>query len=81
MAALLPKLTPKHKASEEVAHALQVAASVATSNYTKLFRLYDDAPNESGYIIDHFAERERMSALFVLAKSFVSLSLFPAEPS
>lgn len=75
MAALLAQLTPAEKADPSIHHALQVHASLATSNYTKFFRLFSTAPNMSGYIMDHFVERERMNALSIMSKALVSFLL------
>ncbi|KAL7420075.1 hypothetical protein Q5752_005040 [Cryptotrichosporon argae] len=75
MAALLAQLTPKEKADPGVHHALQVQAALATSNYTRFFRLFLIAPNMSGYILDHFVERERSAALAVMSKAYLSLPL------
>ncbi|RSH83051.1 hypothetical protein EHS25_005761 [Saitozyma podzolica] len=75
MAALLAQLTPAEKADPGVHHALQVHASLATSNYVRFFRLYNAAPNMSGYIMDHFVERERMSALAIMSKAYLTLPL------
>lgn len=72
MAALLAQLTPSEKSDPGVAHALQVHASLATSNYVRFFRLFNNAPNMSGYIMDHFVERERMSALAIMSKASVT---------
>ena len=69
MAALLSQLTASEKSDPGVSHALQVHASLATSNYVRFFRLYNTAPNMSGYIMDHFVERERMTALTTMSKS------------
>lgn len=69
MASLLAQLTPTEKADPGVHHALQIQASLATSNYVRFFRLFNAAPNMSGYILDHFVERERMSALAILSKA------------
>ena len=69
MASLLAQLTPAEKADPGVHHALQVAAAVATSNYARFFRLFSTAPNMSGYIMDHFVERERMAALATMSKA------------
>ena len=69
MAALLAQLTPSEKSDPGVHHALQVHASLATSNYVRFFRLFNSAPNMSGYIMDHFVERERMSALAMMSKA------------
>jgi hypothetical protein len=69
MAALLAQLGPNEKADPGVHHALQVHASLVTSNYVRFFRLYNSAPNMSGYILDHFVERERMTALTIMSKA------------
>ena len=69
MAALLAQLTSSEKADPGVHHALQVHASLTTSNYVRFFRLFLTAPNMSGYIMDHFVERERMSALAIMSKA------------
>lgn len=69
MASLMAQLTPAEKADPSIHHALQVHAALATSNYVRFFRLFSAAPNMSGYIIDHFVERERMSALAVMSKA------------
>ena len=68
MAALLAQLTADEKADPGVQHALQTAAALATSNYVRFFRLYADAPNMGGYLMDHFVERERMAALAIMSK-------------
>lgn len=73
MAALLAQLTPKEKTDPGVHHALQVHASLATSNYVRVFRLFISAPGMSGYIMDHFVERERMAALGIMSKASVSI--------
>ena len=68
MASLLAQLTPNEKADTGVHHALQVHAALATSNYVRFFRLFNTAPNMSGYIMDHFVERERVTALGIMCK-------------
>ncbi|KAK1925948.1 SAC3/GANP/Nin1/mts3/eIF-3 p25 family-domain-containing protein [Papiliotrema laurentii] len=75
MASLLAQLTPAEKADPGIHHALQTAAALATSNYVRFFRLYNTAPNMSGYIMDHFVERERMSALAIMSKAYLTLTL------
>jgi hypothetical protein len=40
-------------------------------NYHAFFRLFLDAPNMGGYIIDHFSDRERIKALMVMSKAYV----------
>ncbi|KAI8098809.1 SAC3/GANP/Nin1/mts3/eIF-3 p25 family-domain-containing protein [Halteromyces radiatus] len=56
--------------SECVNHALQVRSAIATGNYHRLFKLYEEAPNMGGYLMDQFIERERIQALIILCKSY-----------
>jgi len=79
MAALLSQLSPREKEDPGVHHALQVAAALATANYTKFFRLYLTAPAMSGYIMDHFVDRERAQALAVMSKAYVHRQYFSAD--
>ena len=69
MASLLAQLTPAEKTDPGVHHALQVHAALATSNYVRFFHLFNTAPNMSGYILDHFVERERVTALGIMSKA------------
>ncbi|KAF7725517.1 hypothetical protein EC973_009547 [Apophysomyces ossiformis] len=57
----------KHKPC--VRHALEVRSSLATRNYHKFFKLYQNAPNMGGYLMDQFVGRERVEALIVLCKA------------
>jgi SAC3 family protein LENG8/THP3 len=66
---LLATLTPGEKKNENVDHALQVRAALATRNYHRLFRLYNSAPNMGGYLMDFFVERERVAACCVICKA------------
>lgn len=69
MATLLAQLTEAEKLHPAVKHSLDVHAALSTSNYHRFFRLFITAPNMSGYIMDHFVERERMSALAIMSKA------------
>nr|XP_018261936.1 nuclear protein [Kwoniella dejecticola CBS 10117]OBR84094.1 nuclear protein [Kwoniella dejecticola CBS 10117] len=75
MATLLAQLTSTEKSDPGVKHALDVHAALATSNYVRFFRLFTTAPNMSGYIMDHFVERERIAALAIMSKGFMTLTL------
>ncbi|AAW47009.1 hypothetical protein CNBN0160 [Cryptococcus deneoformans B-3501A] len=75
MATLLAQLTEAEKQHPAVKHSLDVHAALSTSNYHRFFRLFITAPNMSGYIMDHFVERERMSALAVMSKAYMTLPL------
>lgn len=55
--------------AECVQHALMVRSSLAKKNYHRFFRLYDDAPNMGGYLIDQFVGRIRNEALIVICKA------------
>ncbi|EJT47588.1 SAC3/GANP domain protein associated with nuclear localization of protein [Trichosporon asahii var. asahii CBS 2479] len=75
MTSLLAALTPEEKEDPGVHHALQVHAALVTSNYVRFFRLFLEAPNMSGYIMDHFVERERAQALAIMSKAYMTLPL------
>ena len=67
--ALIAELTDEMKENKAIKHALDVRSALATSNYHKFFKLYLEAPNMGAYLMDHFVERERISALKILCKS------------
>jgi hypothetical protein len=67
---VLATLTPGEKNNENVDHALQVRAALATRNYHQLFRLYNSAPNMGGYLMDFFVERERVAACCIICKAY-----------
>lgn len=67
---VLVNLTPAQRSDANIAHALAVRKSMACSNYPKLFRLYLEAPNMSGYLMDNFIDRERISALATVCKVY-----------
>lgn len=73
------QLTPKQKADSSVQHALGVQRSMAMGNYHRMFVLYMNAPNMGAYIMDHFIDRERVKALMVMAKAWVSCLLIAGE--
>ena len=75
------QLTSEQKSNPCVLHALNVQRALSMGNYHLFFSLYNTVPNMGGYIMDHFAERERIRALLVMTKSYVSLTLlFFAQP-
>ncbi|KAI7899090.1 SAC3/GANP/Nin1/mts3/eIF-3 p25 family-domain-containing protein [Cokeromyces recurvatus] len=53
-----------------IQHALLVRSCLAKGDYHKFFRLYEDAPNMSGYLMDQFVERIRIDALIVMCKAY-----------
>ncbi|GJJ71577.1 SAC3 family protein LENG8/THP3 [Entomortierella parvispora] len=68
--AMLASLTPAQKQDPAVKHALQVRTSLASSNYHALFKLYLEAPNMGGYLMDQFVERERVEAMKTICKAY-----------
>lgn len=68
---LVSELTPQEKGTAEVRHAIAVHMAMATGNYHKLFVLYAKAPNMGGYIMDHYADRERCAALVTMGRAYV----------
>nr|POE87998.1 thp3 like c2a9.11c [Quercus suber] len=79
---VLADLTPADKQKPGVQHALQVRSALASGNYHKFFRLYDDAPKMGGYLLDLIIDRERLAALAVICKSYkpeISLSFLANE--
>lgn len=70
--ALMRTLTPERKNDPAIAHALMVRSSMATGNYHRFFKLYLQAPNMGGYLMDKFMERERIIALRAICKALVS---------
>ncbi|KAJ1345115.1 hypothetical protein BSLG_000630 [Batrachochytrium salamandrivorans] len=66
----LMELSDDDKRGECVRHALAVRSALTSSNYHALFGLYHDAPKMSGYLMDHFMERERQKTLCSILKAF-----------
>ncbi|KAK0446665.1 SAC3/GANP/Nin1/mts3/eIF-3 p25 family-domain-containing protein [Armillaria borealis] len=69
------QLTPRQKSDSAVKHALDVQKSLAMGNYHALFKLYMNAPNMGGYIMDHLIGRERAKALMIMTKAYKTLPL------
>ena len=51
-------------------HALQVRSALSSGSYLDFFRLYHQAPNMSGYLMDQFLERERFKTFLHLCKAY-----------
>jgi hypothetical protein len=69
------QLTSKQKASPAVKHALAVQRALALGNYHAFFEQYLNVPNMGAYIMDHFVDRERLRALFIMTKAYQRLNL------
>ncbi|KAL2920135.1 hypothetical protein HK105_200201 [Polyrhizophydium stewartii] len=66
----LSELTDEQKTGECVKHALAVRTALATNNFHRLFSLYHASPKMSGYLMDHFIDRERQAALATIMKAY-----------
>ena len=68
---VLADLTPADKQRPGVRHALQVRSALASGNYHRFFRLFDETPFMGGYILDMFVQRERLAALAAICRAYV----------
>ncbi|KAJ1820434.1 hypothetical protein LPJ56_003437 [Coemansia sp. RSA 2599] len=68
--AALAAMTPDEKVDSAVQHALLVRKAMAQGNYHAFFKLYINAPNMGGYLMDNFVDRERCIALQKMCKAF-----------
>ncbi|KND01324.1 uncharacterized protein SPPG_09089 [Spizellomyces punctatus DAOM BR117] len=79
---VLGELTDEQKNGEIVKHALNVRTAVAIGDYHRFFLMYGAAPRLSAYLMDHFAERERIRALKIICRAYrpgISLDYIATE--
>ncbi|KAL1746823.1 SAC3/GANP/Nin1/mts3/eIF-3 p25 family-domain-containing protein [Schizophyllum fasciatum] len=69
------QLTAQQKEDKAVQHALNVQRALAMGNYHRLMRLYEEAPNMSAYIMDHFIPRERARALICITRAYKQIPI------
>lgn len=69
------QLTAQQKEDKAVQHALNVQRALALGNYHRLMRLYEESPNMSAYIMDHFIPRERARALICITRAYKTLPI------
>lgn len=74
MYSVLSSITSKLRADPAIAHALAVRAAVALNDYHRFFRLYVNAPNMAGYLMDPMVPAIRLAALRAMCKAYVYLS-------
>jgi hypothetical protein len=67
---ILQNLDEEDMEQEVIAFALRVRKAWALKNYFALFRLYQNAPAMSSFIMDWFLTRERKNALKAIVKAF-----------
>jgi hypothetical protein len=66
---LISELSPVHRKDPAVQHALEVRSALSQNNYFRFFRLYSNAPNMGGYLMDKFLDRERVQAMLIMCKA------------
>ena len=71
LATALADLTTEERAHPAIRHAMSIHSALASSNYHTFFKLYLNAPNMSGHLLDLFVQRERVQALKAMVKSWV----------
>ncbi|KAE8997954.1 hypothetical protein PF005_g16131 [Phytophthora fragariae] len=67
---VLGMVTAKLRADPAIAHALAVRQAVAMNDYHRFFKLYVDAPNMAGYLMDVMVPAIRLSALRAMCKAY-----------
>ncbi|KAF2864373.1 hypothetical protein K470DRAFT_279633 [Piedraia hortae CBS 480.64] len=70
MNTVLADLTHSDKETPGVRFALDVRAALAAGNYHRFFRLYATAPFLCPYLLDMVIERERLSAMAAICRSY-----------
>lgn len=70
MNSLMTQLSDQQKADPAVKHALAVRSALALSDYCAFFRLYREAPNMGGYLMDYYVKRERVAALATICRAY-----------
>lgn len=70
----LADLTPAEKQEPAIKHALAARSASALGNYHRFFKLYLDTPNMGAYLMDMFVSRERIYAMMVISKAYVTNS-------
>ncbi|KAL1888830.1 hypothetical protein Sste5346_009308 [Sporothrix stenoceras] len=63
-------LTAAEKKEEPIRHALQVRSALALGNYHRFFQLYLATPNMGAYLMDMFANRERLVAMCNICRAY-----------
>lgn len=67
----MASLSSEQKENECISFSLKLRAAWSLGNYHRFFKLYRVAPKMAGYLVDWFADRERIQALRAMIKGFV----------
>ena len=67
---LMLAMTFEDHADAFISFALAVRAAEALGDYTTLFRLYNQAPGHSSYVMDTFVDRYRLASVKVILKAY-----------
>ncbi|KAK5118460.1 hypothetical protein LTR62_002974 [Meristemomyces frigidus] len=67
---MLADLTTADKQQHNVKHALQTRSALASGNYHRFFRLYQNAPQMGPYLLDMVLQRERLAAMAAICRIY-----------
>lgn len=67
---MMLSLTPEQKTDRCISHALKVRVAVAEYNYHLFFKLYQNSPKMSGFLLDHMLHPMRFAALQRIIKAY-----------
>lgn len=73
VASIMEKLTPEQQRNRAVKHAVDVAKALSNKsclNYVHFFKLCQNPPNMSGYILQMMVQAQRFHALKVITKAY-----------
>lgn len=70
MSSLMAQLITDQREHPAVKHALATRTALALADYYAFFRLYRDAPNMGGYLMDFYVKRERLAALSTICRAY-----------
>ena len=68
---MLKQFTTEEKKESCIQHALNIRKALAIGNYSRFFKLYREAPNMTGALIDVFIDKLRVLCLQKLALAFI----------
>jgi SAC3 family protein LENG8/THP3 len=67
---MLKTITDDERSEGPVKHALDICKAYNMGNYSRFFRLYEEAPNKTGSLIDVFIDKIRILCLQKMTRGF-----------
>lgn len=72
---MLKTITAEEKKTEQMLYALKIRDSLKQGNYGRFFKLYRNAPNMGGSLIDVFIDKIRILALQKLTVGYLATNI------